>query len=448
MAEAAAGNPITVSINAFNLTPKRIVGMDYIDFFSTEIHQRKENGGEAVFVFKFADALNMSTTLMGDAYDYGYVQSTGAHNLVKYWIARTYAFGHHHIAPYRQWVFVDGVQQTTTYSPPQSAEMRTIYDFIRQYSHLFDGYEPVEQYGLLYSHESRNDGNKSVYDVAEALYQTNATFGIIIAGNKWLEKTFTEEDLARYEKIFVPWGTKLDSIQSALFASWQQQGGTAVNYINWLLFEDEVAKLHPWVSLQDNLSVDVVPRIKPDDPEAPIVIHLVNRDINVSTNTPQEQDSMVVNVDSMLLEDRDISAVSYLHYGGPSIELLFETDTAGIHITVPSLKMWGVLVLGAKLLSTEGETEITLPVEFSLGQNYPNPFNPTTTIEYSLKEVSDVELVIYDIIGREVKTLVNGRQSAGKHRVRFSAGDLSSGVYHYRLKAGSYSNMKKMLVIK
>jgi Secretion system C-terminal sorting domain len=89
-----------------------------------------------------------------------------------------------------------------------------------------------------------------------------------------------------------------------------------------------------------------------------------------------------------------------------------------------------------------------LPIKFSLLQNYPNPFNPTTAISYSLPMNALVTLKIYDILGRDVKTLVNERQDEGSHSVIFNAKDLSSGVYFYRLTAGSFIGTKKLMLIK
>jgi hypothetical protein len=89
-----------------------------------------------------------------------------------------------------------------------------------------------------------------------------------------------------------------------------------------------------------------------------------------------------------------------------------------------------------------------IPISFSLDQNYPNPFNPTTEIHYQLPENSFVTLKVYDILGREVATLINERQNVGNYSVTFNAGHLSSGVYLYRLQAGAYSNTKKLLLVK
>jgi len=90
----------------------------------------------------------------------------------------------------------------------------------------------------------------------------------------------------------------------------------------------------------------------------------------------------------------------------------------------------------------------SLPGEYRLQQNYPNPFNPTTTITYRLPVSTTVELKIFDIQGREIRTLVNEHQSAGAHSVIFNAHHLSSGVYFYRLQAGRYFDTKKLLLLK
>ena len=89
-----------------------------------------------------------------------------------------------------------------------------------------------------------------------------------------------------------------------------------------------------------------------------------------------------------------------------------------------------------------------VPLQYSLKQNYPNPFNPVTTIAYSLASAGNVKLVVYDILGREVKTLVNEVQQQGAYKVSFNASDLASGVYFYRINTGSFSDIKKMILVK
>ena len=103
------------------------------------------------------------------------------------------------------------------------------------------------------------------------------------------------------------------------------------------------------------------------------------------------------------------------------------------------------ITVSAKTAVRENEMS---PQRYFLDNNYPDPFNPTTIINYQLPVNSFVTLRIYDILGREVATLVNGRQNAGYYHATFNASNLSSGVYFYRLQAGTYSNTKKLLLLK
>lgn len=100
---------------------------------------------------------------------------------------------------------------------------------------------------------------------------------------------------------------------------------------------------------------------------------------------------------------------------------------------------------GATAVSTgAGES----PAEFKLFNNYPNPFNPSTTVTYQLPERSMVTLRVYNVLGKEVKTLVNEEKPSGKFSVEFNASNLPSGVYYCAMQAGSYYKVSKMILIK
>ena len=89
-----------------------------------------------------------------------------------------------------------------------------------------------------------------------------------------------------------------------------------------------------------------------------------------------------------------------------------------------------------------------IPEKYEMSQNYPNPFNPTTKINFSIPKSGLVTMKIFDILGKEVGTLVKGNYSAGSYSVDFNASKLSSGVYFYSLEVNGFRDMKKMMLVK
>jgi hypothetical protein len=94
------------------------------------------------------------------------------------------------------------------------------------------------------------------------------------------------------------------------------------------------------------------------------------------------------------------------------------------------------------------EVDFGAPKKFELTQNYPNPFNPSTTIRFNLPEAGNVKLIIYNILGQEIQTLVNEFKEAGVHTINFNADNLNSGLYIYKLEAGSFIQTRKMTLVK
>ncbi|MDZ7765806.1 MAG: T9SS type A sorting domain-containing protein [Melioribacteraceae bacterium] len=106
---------------------------------------------------------------------------------------------------------------------------------------------------------------------------------------------------------------------------------------------------------------------------------------------------------------------------------------------------WNFVEFGE--LTNIGEQENIIK-KFNLSQNYPNPFNPATSIEYQVASIEKVSLKVYDILGREIKTLVNEIKSPGTYELTFDASELSSGIYFYRLTSGSFTKTRKMILMK
>ncbi len=103
---------------------------------------------------------------------------------------------------------------------------------------------------------------------------------------------------------------------------------------------------------------------------------------------------------------------------------------------------------GFRTIALPAPPKKPLPTSFQLGQNYPNPFNPSTTIPIQLPKTERVVLKVFDVLGREVATLLNETLSANEYLIPFNASNLSSGVYFYRIQAGEFVETRKMILLK
>ena len=177
------------------------------------------------------------------------------------------------------------------------------------------------------------------------------------------------------------------------------------------------------------------------------------------TNNGYGVDSLSVTLDSVTVKDPAfaISPTAFTLAGGDSQRVTFSV--------VPRLLSAGRIYRAMVLIDSRfgvGKThfekqfllrltsveEPAVPTAFVLEQNYPNPFNPSTSITYQLPASNHVTLIVYDLLGREVATLVDENKPAGVHDVQFDAQGLTSGIYLYRMQAGSFVDVKKLVVLK
>lgn len=151
--------------------------------------------------------------------------------------------------------------------------------------------------------------------------------------------------------------------------------------------------------------------------------------------------NLVFEINDASLEELTLEAVELK---APDHRLSFvyrdgEAGTSQIKVDRPEF--------GQTVVALNG-TENGLPISFGLHQNYPNPFNPSTQIAFDLPSASHVELSIYNVLGQEVKTLINQQMEAGSHVVTFDGSNLASGIYFYRISADNFSDTKKMMMLK
>ncbi len=160
----------------------------------------------------------------------------------------------------------------------------------------------------------------------------------------------------------------------------------------------------------------------------------------LKTMLPQDADGNVSITDSSVTLTQAQAAYNYF--------MVEDDGSKGIHN--PRF-VFGILKASIEALGGTVAVDYAkdnMPQDFVLSQNYPNPFNPTTTIQYQLPEGSNVKVVVYDALGKQVAVLVNGYQNAGTYNTNFNASNLASGIYFCRMEAGKYVKVNKMLLLK
>jgi hypothetical protein len=190
-----------------------------------------------------------------------------------------------------------------------------------------------------------------------------------------------------------------------------------------------------------------------DNEARTVVIGLVSQTSSTPVPLLEAGEGAVANL-VFEVDDASISGITLeaITTENPHHSLTFvynRTEREGLrHIrTAPSFDSYTVALSG---VASAGED---MPTEFALAQNYPNPFNPTTDIRMDLPSASHVTLRVYNVLGQEVRTLVDGQYPAGFHTVTWdgrngSGGTVSSGVYFYRIEANGFTETKKMMMLK
>jgi hypothetical protein len=178
-----------------------------------------------------------------------------------------------------------------------------------------------------------------------------------------------------------------------------------------------------------------------------------DQEITLQWNTASEY-----NIDYFLIERQSASgwnALAQINSQGDSpsghnYTYIDHSVTEGIlfNYRLSSRDFDGAIIVHDQIASASITGSSANATEYDLYQNYPNPFNPTTTISFTLPEAGNIRLVVFDVLGREIAVLANGHAEAGLHNVEFNASALSAGTYFYKLTAGDFSAVRKLMFVK
>lgn len=295
-----------------------------------------------------------------------------------------------------------------------------------------------------------DDGTEdSVYSILTA-NGINTTLG----GNYW---EYTGAGINQYGLVIflcgVDYGETMDTSVQQIISDYVFNGGKLLT-TEWIAYG--VYDYYP-------LIYEILPVVYNDDWDYNEETYYKQLNHPISLSLP---DSFVVPVDwsySFTLRDTTPSkqaltiftgsesgdAVVLGRYGaGEIIHWNMAGQYDGDSIWSPEIKTLLINIVRYMLNIVNVDEDISLPETFELYQNYPNPFNPITNIQFQIPNSGFVSLKVYDVIGKEVATLVDEYKPAGMHNVQFTMNNLTSGVYFYQLKAGSFTETKKMILIK
>ncbi len=194
-------------------------------------------------------------------------------------------------------------------------------------------------------------------------------------------------------------------------------------------------------------SVESLPEIL----DAPVMIpmDLISLDVEGSATLSWKFiESLPADWELVFKDSKTGQSIDMREYSEYHLELsgFLEKDTdSALKVNHSSSPRFNIVITEGQSVSNEREE---LPGKFSLSQNYPNPFNPSTTIKYALSEPGNVKLSIFNLLGQQIRTLVDEQKPAGNYEIRFNASSLTSGVYFYKMEIANFTSIKKMTLIK
>jgi len=239
------------------------------------------------------------------------------------------------------------------------------------------------------------------------------------------------------EGIYLDWGTINNVIGPQNVIRYNGNYGIIVKHDSTTgikITQNSISDHGPGISLQEGGN---------DSLASPIILEVT--DSNVSGTACA--DCMVEIFSDSLDEGRIYEGTTTADGSG---NFMWTGNTTGPNVTAVAIDTAGNTsqFSSAFVTSVEESEHVQIPGKYGLFQNYPNPFNPTTAIGYRLSAVSDVELSIYNVLGQKVATIVSTRQEAGIHQIEWDATEFASGVYYYKIQAGEFVDVRKMVLIR
>jgi hypothetical protein len=324
-----------------------------LDYFSFECHMRantgKPNNGESLLAYKMADALKRPAVAMGTGADHAFIQDNHLPGMFRYWIAEAYAFGNYFMAPYHLWAYSSS-KGSYSYRPLSNKELAPLTQFIRNHEYLFDNYEVVARTALVLSFAGYVQGRMDAGGMVKYLANQNIPFEIVIAGDDNIGLQLSEIQLSGYDNLLVPSGSILSTNDAAVLQNMKINGKRLINSADQIDTSSRIV-------IKGCTGIMATLRVQKGDSGNPVVIHLLNSDYDMKTDSYKYKRDLVAVVPVKLLKNPDIRQVKLVRppswASDRSSELIYYQDTnldfsnsgTAIEIRIPLIDIWGILEL-------------------------------------------------------------------------------------------------------
>jgi hypothetical protein len=348
LAKLARRIPIGANLSpAFRYADHLVSSLDYFSFeCSMKAGEVRPGDGEALLAYKMAAAMKRPAVAMGTGRDHAYVEKNHLPGLVRYWIAEAYANGSYFMAPYRLWAYSPS-RGSHNYRPRSSMELAPLMRFIKTQAHLFDSQVAVAKVALLLSYPSHVEGRTDFGATVKQLADMNIPFDIVIAGDNHLGLSLSEKCLDAYHSVLKPAGAILSMEEQGILDKFRSAGGRVVEDANAL---DPVLK----IEIRKASNVRATLRAGNERAKGKGVIHLLNSDYVMATDSYRPKKEFTVIVPRTLLTGCDIKQISLIRppswpglTGKPhdqeNVPLEFDVSDTSVSIFVPGLDIWGIL---------------------------------------------------------------------------------------------------------
>jgi len=347
------GQRVPVSGNIDPTSPYSGYLLMRVDYYSFEcpLNAKSHNpyNGNSLVAFKMADALGRPAALMGTGEDHAFIQDNNLPGMIRCWIAEAYAYGNYFMAPYRLWAYTPS-KGSYAYQPRSKGEIAPLYQFIKKHAALFDDYQAVAPNAFVLSYAKYIKNKKNIVACIKKLADQNIPFDIIIADNDILRLHLSPEQLVKYDNLIVPDGSILSLEDAAVLKEMKKAGHKIVSNA------DDLNKSLR-ITFQGTAGIRAILRTVPNDSGRPIIVHMLNGDYDIKTDSCIKKKNFTISIPKALLQQRDIRTVKYVRPPSwstralsvtneyPDAILDFKPSSDSIQVVVPHLDVWGILVI-------------------------------------------------------------------------------------------------------